>query len=72
MKVDLTLLMEFEGLVVDLTKARHYALNNISQSIFLCPHTWSPKDHFNNAFTYIQELYKLSLLIVFLTDFMQH
>jgi hypothetical protein len=68
MIVDLALLMELEGLLVELTKARHFTLNNISHSTILCPRTWSPKDHFNNIFTYILELYKLSLLIVFLTE----
>jgi hypothetical protein len=39
MKVDLSLFVELEGLLVELTKARHYMLNNISLSTILCPHT---------------------------------
>jgi len=65
MKVDLSLFMELEGLLVELKKASHYTLSNISHSTILCPHTRLPKGHFNNILTYILELYKIYLLTVF-------
>ena len=39
MKVGLSLFVELEDLFVELTKARHYTLNNISHSTIVCPHT---------------------------------